>query len=242
MNGTIFIFCIGSFLLLAVLAFFFFVFVGTTGFVAYKGTKAVASGVSNKARSAADEIHGIAVIPGEIRKQLKETRRYAKLIKGATEQCLPDQQKHLSSTLLTVDKFMSNLDLLEGNLRQLYSKRNPNKELQETVTELNDLREQLSGSFGKESQIINDLIKRKEEHLAILNDIRDFHNQLELKIRQNATIMNSTYAEITLLSGQGALDNKKIRQLNENLQENSDRLIDVLHAMEEVDEQSYLVA
>lgn len=250
-TGTVVLFCVGFLILLVVgggiIALFF---AGTTGYLAFKGAKAVAKGtkvvtsgasekVKHVSRSVTDEIPGVASIPRETRKWLKEARHYAKLIGEPEKSYTPSQRNQLDKTIQTVNNLLANLDILEEHLRQLYSKRNVRKELQQVTSEVSDLRKQLQSAEGKSRKILSDLVERKEKHLTVLNSINDFQDQIELKIRHNATILNSTHAEIMLLVGRSGLDNNKIRRLNEDLRENSDSLMDLLEVIEEMDEHSY---
>jgi|GEM_PF-5290499 len=238
--GEAIFFCFAAIIIIAVIAAMMTFF---TGFLAYKGTKAVVTKttetIRDVGRSVKDEIPMVAGISQESKKWLKESRYYANLIIESEKQCSPSQQKRLSSTIETVNKLITSLIALEEHLRRIYSKHNLSKELKQTATELNDLQEQLRTADRKSAQILNDLVNRKQKHLSVLNDIRDLQGQIELKIRQNATVLNNTHAEITLLMGRGELDSNQFNRLTEELRENSDSVMDLLETMEEMESRSY---
>ncbi len=177
-------------------------------------------------------------LPSRIQNSLSEARRYGKLIVQAEQQCAPNQRKHLTHTVKSANTLLANLDKLEENLVELYKRHNVNRELKQTSYEIEELKQQLQTANDRQAQILNNSINTKQRYLSVLNMLQDFQKRIELTIEQNTGVLKSTYAEIILLVAQGNIDNNSFRRLNQDLQENSASLMDLLEAVEEVDKQS----
>ncbi len=181
----------------------------------------------------------ISPLPAQVKKWIKEARTYGTAIIKTKEQCPPSQERHLNRTIEYVNELLSHLEQLEYNLERLYTKRNLNQELKSTTAEISELKNQSQEAEGPQAKILQNILQNKEKHLLVLNKMKNFQQQIELSIRQNASTLNSTHAEITYLLSRGELDKNKFHRLNQNVQEQSDTLIDLLEAMEEENDERY---
>jgi len=199
----------------------------------YKGTrKAVKKGVEGIDR--AKHTVRVSLLPKAVRNGLREGSRYAKLIMQAYEQCPPPQKEQLSNTIHSVNEISDRMTRLEQTADKLYRKRNVEREGKQITKEIEDLRNQLETDDEKQVRIIQRLLATKEKHLSILDRLEAFRKQVELTIRHNGSILNSTHAEMTLLSTRGALDESRFNSLNQDLQENLDGLTDLVETIEEM--------
>ncbi len=181
----------------------------------------------------------LSPLPPSVQQGLKQARRYGQLMLAMEQEGTPRQRKRLTHTMKAVNEVLANLTRLEQNLEKLYGKRNLRQELAQTTVEIDELQSQLPTAEGRSAQILDNLLKNKEKHRAILNSLQAFQQQIELTIRQNASVLNSTHAEMILLTAKDNLDNNRVRRLNQALQENSDSLVDLLEAMEEMEQERY---
>ncbi len=210
---------------------FFLLGTGIAGYLATKGVKQIGYSLRT------------FVLPRPVRNSLKEARYYGHLISKSSKYSPKEQLSFLDSTIQSVRLLLANLDKLEQSLERLYMERNIKQEIQETITEMQDLQKQLEEAEGRNAQMLDSILKSKEKHLNILNELQSFCDTSVLTIRQSASLLNSTHAEITLLTSKGALSHRHFHRLNQELKDNSESLTDLLEVMEEmngIDKVKYL--
>ena len=210
-------------------------FLIVSGYALGKGAQATIKGIKKVSKIIAPPL------PPSIRQSLKEARHYGKLIMNIAQQNTTRQHRFFTDTLTSVNTLLTNLSQLEEKLEQLYQRRNLAGELGNIQSEITGLRRQLQRNAGKQALILENLLESKIKHQTILQDLQAFQQQIELTIQQNAAVLNSTHAEITLLAAKDDLDNIQFRRVNDELRENSATLRDLLQAMDEMDQERYSI-
>ena len=178
-------------------------------------------------------------LPGRVRHSLREARYYGHQIITMGNK-MKAERTYVTSTVESVRGLLGNLDQLEENLLTLYSRRNLNHEIGRTEHELERLRADLRRATEHEAGLLRNLIESKEHHRSILHNLRTFRNQVELAIQQNAAMLNSTHAEITLLTTKSDADHRRFQRLNIELRENASGISDLLEVVDEMSDDAVL--
>lgn len=178
---------------------------------------------------------GGASTPHSVRRSLRESKHYAKLIRETVQQCPPGPVRdRLNRTIKPVDEWLVNLNRLEQALAKLYTQRNLPRELRRVTSEIEQLRRQLLTADREESVSLRSLMESKKKQSAALKELIAFQNQAELKIRKIASDLGTTHTEMLLVTAKGDFNDNRIQRLDENLEENMTSLRDMLAAMDEM--------
>ncbi len=175
------------------------------------------------------------VMPMTVKQSLRDSRRYAKLIKQTVQQQPAGPMRdRLSLTIKPVDEWLTNLDRLEKALSKLYAQRNLGRELRKVNFEIEQLRRQVLTANSMQVRSLRTLMKSKKNHRERLQELQAFQNQAELKIHQIASDLGTAHAEVLLVTSKGDFNDNRFRRLDENLQENLSGLRDILSAMDDM--------
>ena len=174
-------------------------------------------------------------MPMTVKQSLRDSRRYARLIKQTVHQYPAGPMRdRLSLTIKPVDEWLFNLDRLEKALSKLYAQRNLGRELRRVDFEIDQLRRQLLTASTVQTKSLRALIKSKKNHRERLQELQAFQNQAELKIHKIASDLGTAHAEMLLVTAKGDFNDNRFRRLDENLQENLSGLRDILSAMDDM--------
>jgi len=174
-------------------------------------------------------------LPTSIKRPLQEARDYAKKIRATANQCPPGPMRdRLNRTIKPVDEWLHNLNRLEQALANLYDQNNLNRDLRRVNSEIEQLRRQMMVVSSEETLALRDLMKSKKRLRAVLEELRTFQNQAELKIRRIASDLGTAHAEMLLVTTRGDFNENRFQRLDENLQDNMTSLRDMLAAMDEM--------
>lgn len=194
------------------------------GVVAYKLLKLMLGGASM-----------MASLPNSVKRPLREAREYAQKIKKTATQYPPGPMRdRLNRTVKPVDEWLNNLNKLEQALSKLYSQRNPARELRQTQYEIDQLRRQILVSSRNDVPALRALMESKKKQCAVLEELLDFQNQAELKIRKIASDLGVAHTEMLLVTARGDFNDNRFQRLDENLQDNLSGLRDILSAMDDM--------
>jgi len=181
------------------------------------------------------DISGGASLPRSVKRSIRESRHYGRMITRAVKQCPPGPLKErLTLTIKPVDEWLSNLNKLEKGLEKAHGQRNLNRELRQVNLEIEQLRRQTLSAEEREVNYLHDLVESKRQHLRVLKELQAFQTQAELKIRKIASDLGATHAEILLIVARGDFNENRLNRLDENLQDHMSGMRDVLHAMDEL--------
>lgn len=174
-------------------------------------------------------------LPYSVKKSMQEARHYAKLIKTTAQQYPPGPVRdRLHLTIKPVDEWLANLNRLEQALTKLYAQRNLARELRRANSEIEQLRRQILTASKAEVASLRALMKSKQNYREVLQELRTFQNQAELKIHKIASDLGTAHSEILLVATKGDFNDNRFQRLDENLQENLTGLRDILAAMDEM--------
>jgi hypothetical protein len=70
--------------------------------------------------------------------------------------------------------------------------------------------------------------------MAVLQELKTFQTQAELKIHKIASDLGTTHAEMLLIVARGDFNENRLHRLDENLQEHVSSMRDMLEAMDEM--------
>ncbi len=178
---------------------------------------------------------GTGSLPRSVAQSVGESRRYAGLIMQTAQQYPPGPTRdRLNASIKPVEEWLTNLTKLEQGLAKLYGQRNVNRDLRQTLAEIETLHRQTLNAPEAEAVYLRQLIASKKQHLATLKELQSFQNQAELKIRKIASDLATTHAEMQLLTAKGDFNDNRFRRLDENLQEHLAGVRDMLTAMDEL--------
>jgi len=176
-----------------------------------------------------------SALPHTVVKSLQEARNYAALIKKMVQQHPPGpMQDRLDRMIKPVDEWLASLNRLEQALIKMYAQRNLPRELRQVNFEIEQLRRDLLTAAGGETASLRALMKSKQKHQASLKALQSLQNQTELRIRQIASDLGATHAEMLLLVARGDFNDNRFKRLDENLQDNLHSLRDIMAAMDEM--------
>ena len=174
-------------------------------------------------------------MPMTVKQSLRDSRRYAKLIRQTVQQYPAGPMRdRLSLTIKPVDEWLANLDRLEKALSKLYAQRNLGRELRRVDFDIEQLRRQLLTANSVQTKSLRALMKSKRNHRERLQELQAFQNQAELKIHQIASDLGTAHAEMLLVTSKGDFNDNRFRRLDENLQDNLSGLRDILSAMDDM--------
>jgi hypothetical protein len=170
-----------------------------------------------------------------VKKSLRESRTYGRLIMHTLQQCPPGPLRdRLALAVRPVDEWLSNLTKLERSLERSYGQRNLKREVRQTEFEVSNLRRQLLTVGQNEAASLRELMDSKKQHLSILQELQAFQNRAELKIQKIASDLGATHAEMVLIIARGDFNDNRLNRLDENLKEHVSGIRDMLHAMDEM--------
>lgn len=174
-------------------------------------------------------------LPHSVKRSLQEARYYAQLIKTTAQQYPPGPVRdRLYLTIKPVDEWLANLNRLEQALTKLYAQRNLPRDLRRVNSEIEQLRRQILTASKAEVASLRALMKSKQNYREVLQELRSFQNQAELKIHKIASDLGTAHSEMLLLTTKGDFNHNRFQRLDENLQENLTGLRDILAAMDEM--------
>lgn len=177
----------------------------------------------------------VATVPLSVRKSLREARNYADMIrKTAQQHPAGPMRDRLELAVKPVDEWSTNLDRLERALGKIYGQRNLTREMRQVTFEIEQLHRQLLSAEPEDAVSIKALIRSKQKHRAALHELQSFQNRAELRIRQIASDLGATHAEMLLLTAKGKFTDARLRRLDENLQEQVTGLRDMISVMDEI--------
>ncbi len=178
----------------------------------------------------------VASLPRSVARPIAESRHYGRLITRVAQQYPAGPMRdRLDLTLKPVQQWLDNLTRLEQGLSKLYLQRNLDRELRQTVLEIDELRRRsLMALDDQETQSLRALMDSKKQHLAALKELQAFRTQAELKIRKISSDLATTHAEMLLIVAKGDFNDNRFRRLDENLQEHLSSMRDMLAAMDEM--------
>ena len=176
-----------------------------------------------------------ASLPRSVKKSVRESRQYGRLIIRTLHHCPPGPLRdRLTLVVKPVDEWLNNLTKLERGLARSYQERNIKREQQRLTFEIDSLRRQILTSSPAEAPSRRELIASKKQHLRILEELQAFQNRAELKIQKIASDLGATHAEMTLIVAKGDFNENRLNRLDENLKEHVSTIRDMLHAMDEL--------
>ncbi|RMF05985.1 MAG: hypothetical protein D6768_00145 [Chloroflexi bacterium] len=175
-------------------------------------------------------------VPASIRGPLREARQYARQIKRTVQQTAPGPMKErLTRTVQPVDEWLATLQRLEQSLARLYGQHNLPREMRRAAAEIEQLRRRMALSDAEgEVASLRALVNSKRAHLAALEELQNYHNQAELKIRKIASDLGTTHAEMLLITTRGNFSESRFQRLDESLQDNLASLRDIVAVMDEM--------
>ncbi len=178
----------------------------------------------------------VSTLPRSVARPVAESRHYGRLITRVAQQYPAGPMRdRLDLTLKPVYQWLDNLNRLEQGLAKLYNQRNLDRDLRQTVFELDELRRRsLMALDEQETHHLRALLESKKQHLAALKELQAFRTQAELKIRKIASDLATTHAEMLLIVAKGDFNDNRFRRLDENLQEHLSSMRDMLAAMDEL--------
>jgi hypothetical protein len=179
---------------------------------------------------------GSGRVPVTTRNALRDARQYAGMIRKTAKQCPPGLvSDRLNRTAQPVDDWLDDLKRLEQALGRLYGQRNLTREMRRTGVELEQLRRDIVlATTNNEIATLRSLLKSKKKHFAVLEELKAFQTQSELKIRKIASDLGATHAEMLLVVARGDFNEGRFRRMDENLQENMSGLRDIISVMDEM--------
>lgn len=176
-----------------------------------------------------------AATPRAVKRSIRESRQYGRMITRAVQQCPTGPLKErLSHTIKPIDAWLANLTKLEKGLEKSYGRRNLAREMHRVNHEIEQLRRQTLNAAEAEVSYLHDLVESKRQHLRVLKELQAFQTQAELKIRKIASDLGATHAEILLIIARGDFNENRLGRLDENLQDHLAGVRDVLSAMDEL--------
>lgn len=175
-------------------------------------------------------------LPRSVARPISESRHYGRLITRVAQQYPAGPMRdRLDLTLKPVQQWLDNLTRLEQGLAKLYHQRNLDREMRQTVFEMDELRRRsLMALDDQETQSLRALLDSKKQHLTALKELQAFRTQAELKIHKIASDLATTHAEMLLIAAKGDFNDNRFRRLDENLQEHLSSMRDMLAAMDEM--------
>ncbi|MFN8459599.1 MAG: hypothetical protein U0401_33960 [Anaerolineae bacterium] len=178
----------------------------------------------------------VSPLPRSVARPVAESRHYGRLITRVAQQYPAGPMRdRLDLTLKPVQQWLDNLTRLEQGLAKLYLQRNLDRELRQTVFEIDELRRRsLMALDDQETHSLRALMDSKKQHLAALRELQAFRTQAELKIRKISSDLATTHAEMLLIVAKGDFNDNRFRRLDENLQEHLSSMRDMLAAMDEM--------
>lgn len=178
----------------------------------------------------------VSALPRSVSRPIAESRHYGRLITRVAQQYPAGPMRdRLDLTLKPVQQWLDNLTRLEQGLAKLYHQRNLDRELRQTVFEIDELRRRsLMALDDRETQSLRALMDSKKQHLAALKELQAFRTQAELKIRKISSDLATTHAEMLLIVAKGDFNDNRFRRLDENMQEHLSNMRDMLAAMDEL--------
>jgi hypothetical protein len=177
----------------------------------------------------------ISPLPRPVARSLKESRRYGRSIMQMAQQYPPGPMRdRLNLTVAPVDDWLNSLIKLEQALDKLYNQRNLAREVNQAKFDVQILRRRLLTADPKEGLYLRKLLESKKQHMAVLQELKTFQTQAELKIHKIASDLGTTHAEMLLIVARGDFNENRLHRLDENLQEHVSSMRDMLEAMDEM--------